>query len=193
MAISNDSRQFLNSIIQLADTPQASARTGMKTTNVASYPIFLAWGRWGGCELNGSGNNKAFLFLPYIQLGPMPLTKYNGASSIETPLDMVMTEVPNPYNCKVSVTPALNISRLIEGDFYYFILAMKPAAVGGGSNPTPYWDGHLKGIGLTANDVYKEYFFLYNVTRSHWAKLKVTSQDEEDEEEHEHSAIVASS
>lgn len=157
MAITNDGRQFLNSILKLADTPDAgAARTGMKTTNVASYPIFLSWGRWGGCELNGSGTNKAFLFLPYLQLGPMPLLKYTGASAMETPLDMVMSGVPNPYNCKVTVTPELNISRLVEGEFYHFILAMKPAAIGGGSNPTPYWDGYLKAIGSIPNDVYRE-------------------------------------
>lgn len=189
MAISNDGRQFLNSILKLADSPETgAARTGMKTTNVASYPIFLGWGRWGGSELNASGNNKAFLFLPYLQSGPMPLTKYNGASAIETPLDMVMSEVPNPYNCKVTVTPSLNISRLVEGEFYHFILAMKPAAVGGGANPTPYWDAYLKAIGSTPNDVFKEYFNLFSITKSYWAKIKVNPLDDEHEDVNEHPA-----
>lgn len=173
MAVTQDGRQFLNSILKLADSPEVAVRTGMKTTNVAGYPVLLAWGRWGGCEPNASGNIKAFLFLPYLQSGPMPLQKYNGASSIETPLDMVMSEVPNPYNCKVTVTPALNVSRLIEGEYYHFILAVKPAAVGGGNNPTPYWDGYLKAIGLTPNDVFKEYFNLFNITKTQWAKMKV--------------------
>jgi len=190
MAISQDGRQFLNTILKLADSPEAgAARTGMKTTNVGAYPVFLGWGRWGGCELNASGNNKAFLFLPYLQSGPMPLQKYNGASAMETPLDMVMSEVPNPYNCKVTVTPALNISRLVEGEYYHFILAMKPAAVGNGNNPTPYWDAYLKAIGSTPNDVFKEYFALFNITKTHWAKIKLNPLElEEDEDEHEHPA-----
>jgi len=185
MAISNDSRQFLNSILKLADPPEVSVRTGRKTTNVASYPIFLTWGRWGGSELNSSGTNKAFLFLPYLQLGPMPLLKYTGASAMETPLDMVMSGMPNPYNCKATVTPDLNISKLIEGDFYHFILSMKPGAVGNGSNPTAYWDAYLKAIGSTPNDVYKEYFSLFNSTKAHWEKLKVSSQYEEEGDKNE--------
>jgi len=174
MAISNDGRQFLSNILKLADAPEVSTRSGgMKTTNVVSYPLFLGWGRWGGCELNASDNNKAFLFLPYLQSGQMPLTKYNGASSMETPLDMVMSEIPTPYNCKVTVTPSLNVSKLVVGDFYHFILAMKPAAFGSGANPTADWDAYLKAIGSTPNDVYKEYFALFNITKTPWAKVKV--------------------
>jgi hypothetical protein len=75
----------------------------MKTTNVAGYPVILSRARWGASEVYASGNNKAFLFLPYLQSGQMPLQKYNDVSSIETPLDMVMSEVPNPYNYKLSV------------------------------------------------------------------------------------------
>lgn len=187
MAVTKESRDFLSNIISLAnatDTP--AARTGMKTTNVPGYPVMLVWARWGGSELNASGNNKAFLFLPYLQSGQMPLTKYNGATSVETPLDMVMSEVPNPYNCKVGVTPSLNISKLIEGEYYSFVLALKPAAVGGGGNPTPYWDGWIKAVGLSPSDVFKDYFALFNITKTQWEKVKVSRNqfdDEDDEDE----------
>jgi len=186
MATSSESRQLIGSILKLADSPEPRAQQGMKTTNVAGYQIFLSWARWGGCELNASGNNKAFLFLPYLQSGPMPLQKYNGQSSIETPLDMVMSEVPNPYNCKCTVTPSLNISRLVEGEYYAFILALRPAAVGGGSNPTPYWDGYVKSVGATPSDIFKDYFALFNVTKTQWAKMK-QSTDEEIEDDTDNS------
>ena len=154
----------------------------MKTTNVPGYPVILCWARWGGSELNSSGNNKAFLFLPYLQTGQMPLTKYNGSTSVETPLDMVMSEVANPYNCKVGVTPSLNISKLIEGEYYSFVLALKPAAVGNGNNPTPYWDGWIKAVGATPSDVFKDYFALFNITKTQWSKIKVSRDGDEEEE-----------
>lgn len=182
MAATKEGRDFISSIIQLAQTPETNTRAqGMKTTNVAGYPVILCWARWGGSELNASGNNKAFLFLPYLQSGQMPLTKYNGATSVETPLDMVMSEVANPYNCKVGITPSLNISKLIEGEYYSFVLALKPAAVGNGNNPTPYWDGWIKAVGATPNDVFKDYFALFNITRNQWAKIKVSRDGDEEE------------
>ncbi len=190
MAGTKEGRDFISSILKLADTgTETAARQGMKTTNVAGYPVILCWGRWGGSEPNASGNNKAFLFLPYLQNGQMPLQKVTGLSSIETPLDMVMSEVPNPYNCKVGITPSLNISKLIEGDYYHYVLAVKPAAVGGGGNPTPYWDGWLKAFGATPNEVFKDYFNLFASTKSQWAKLKV-SQDFEDEDDDSGNAAV---
>lgn len=177
-----EGRDFISSIIRLADTPETNTRAqGMKATSVAGYPVILCWARWGGSELNSSGNNKAFLFLPYLQSGQMPLTKYNGATSVETPLDMVMSEVANPYNCKVGITPSLNISKLIEGEYYSFVLALKPAAVGNGNNPTPYWDGWIKAVGATPNDVFKDYFALFNITRNQWAKIKVSRDGDEEE------------
>jgi hypothetical protein len=82
---------------------------------------------------------------------------------------------------------------LAEGEYYHFILAMKPAAVGGGANPTPYWDAYLKAIGSIPNDVFKEYFALFNVTKTHWAKMKLNPLElEQDEDEHEHPANGAS-
>lgn len=178
---SKESRDFIASLVKLADTTPDTARSGMKTTKVPGYPIFLTWGRWGGTELTASGNTKAFLFLPYLQTGPMPLQKYNGVSSLETPLDMVMSDVPNPYNCKINVTPSLNVSRLQEGDYYAYIIGLLPAAVsgGGGNNTTPYWDGWLKGFGSAHSD-FKEYFSLFNTTKSHWTKLKKI-EDNDDE------------
>lgn len=184
MAPTKEGRDFITSLVKLADTaPETSVRQGMKTTNVPGYPLTLAWGRWGGSELNASGNNKAFLFLPYLQTGQMPLFKYNGASSIETPLDMVMSDVPNPYNCKLGITPSLNISKLIEGDYYSYTLALKPAAVGNGNNPTPYWDGWLKSVGANPSEVFKDYFALFNVTKTQWSKVKISRDDNDEEHE----------
>jgi len=183
MAVTKEGRDLISSILRVGDTgPETTARQGMKTTNVAGYPVILCWARWGGSELNASGNNKAFLFLPYLQSGQMPLSKYNGATSVETPLDMVMSEVANPYNCKVGVTPSLNISKLVEGEYYSFVLALKPAAVGNGNNPTPYWDGYIKAVGATPSDVFKDYFALFNVTKTQWLKIKVSRDGDEDEE-----------
>ena len=72
MAITKEGRELMSSIIKLGDTgSETSARQGMKTTNVPGYPIILAWARWGGYEPNSSGNNKAFLFVPYINMGQM--------------------------------------------------------------------------------------------------------------------------
>jgi hypothetical protein len=183
MAITKEGRELMSNIIKLGDTgPETPTRQGMKTTNVPGYPIILCWARWGGCEPNSSGNNKAFLLLPYISIGQMSLVKYNGATAIENPLDMVMSEAINPYNCKVGITPSLNISKLIEGEYYCFVLAIKPAAVGNGSNPTPYWDGWIKAFGVTANDVFKDYFGLFNYTKSQWSKLKSNNEDQEEDE-----------
>jgi hypothetical protein len=183
MAATQQGRELISSILKFADAgSEATVQQGMKTTNVAGYPVILSWARWGGSEVKASGNNKAFLFLPYLQSGQMPLQKYNGVSSIETPLDMVMSEVPNPYNCKVSVTPSLNISKLVEGEYYSFVLALKPAAVGG-SNPTPYWDGYIKAVGVNTSDVFKDYLALLGTTKTPWAKIKVNPDGEEDEQD----------
>ncbi|HAT77549.1 MAG TPA: hypothetical protein DCS19_12165 [Flavobacterium sp.] len=183
MAVTKEGRDLISSILMIGDTgSETTARQGMKTTNVAGYPVILCWARWGGSEPNASGNNKAFLFLPYLQSGQMPLTKYNGATSVETPLDMVMSEVANPYNCKVGITPSLNISKLIEGEYYSFVIALRPAAVGNGNNPTPYWDGWIKAVGPSPSDVFKDYFALFNVTKNQWTKIKVSRDDDDDNE-----------
>jgi hypothetical protein len=184
MAVTKEGRDLMTSIIQIGNTgPENTVRQGMKTTKVAGYPVFLCWARWGGSEINASGNIKAFLFLPYLQSGQIPLQKYNGVTSVETPLDMVMSEITNPYNCKVGITPSLNISRLIEGEYYSFILALQPAAVGNGNNPTPYWDGWIKAVNLSPNDVFKDYFALLSITKAQWLKLKVSRDENEDESE----------
>jgi hypothetical protein len=95
---------------------------------------------------------------------------------------MVMSEVPNPYNCKLSVTPSLNISKLVKGEYYSFVLARAPAAVGNGNNPTPYWDGCIKAVGSNPSDVFKDYFALFGTTTTQAAKIKVTHNGEEGEQ-----------
>jgi len=193
MVATKEGRDFVSSIIKLADVgSEPTVRQGMKTTNVAGYPIFMTWARWGGSEVNASGNTKAFLFLPYLPLGQMPLQKFNGVSSIETPLNMVMSEVPNPYNCKLSITPSLNTSKLLEGEYYSLVLVLKPAAVGNGNNPTPYWDGYIKAVGINPSDVFKDCFSLFATTKTQWSKLKVT-HDREDEDYEVDAAINSDS
>lgn len=182
MATSDESRKLIGSILRLAEAPEARATQGMKTTNVPGYPIYLCWARWGGAELNAAGNNKAFLFLPYLQSGQMPLQKFDDSSSMESPLSIVASGVPNPYNCKLSVTPSLNISQLVEGEFYWFVLSLKPAAVSGGANATPYYDGYIKSFG-TNNEVFKDYIALLNSTKTHWQKMRKSLPDYEDEHE----------
>ena len=191
MAITKEGRELMSNILRVGDTgSETSVRQGMKTTKVAGYPVILCWARWGGSELNASGNNKAFLFLPYLQSGQMPLTKYNGITSVETPLDMVMSEIPNPFNCKVGITPSLNISKLIEGEYYSFLLALQPGAVGNGNNPTPYWDGWIKAAGSSPSDVLKDYFALLNITKNQSAKSKISRDDDDNELEDENSNNV---
>ncbi|WP_293305582.1 hypothetical protein, partial [Microcoleus sp. PH2017_22_RUC_O_B] len=180
-----DGRELLDKMFSLVQTPEArAASAGMKTTNVAGFPLFLTWGRWGGAEANQSGNVKAFLFLPYLQTSPMPLTKFDNSTSIESPLNMVASGVPNPYNCKASIVPSLNTSFLIEGEFYWLLLSAKPAAMNMGGTVTPYWDASLKAAGDNVNDVAKEFFAQFSITKGHWKRMKKTTPSYE-EEEHE--------
>ncbi|MCC3575242.1 MAG: hypothetical protein JGK30_25955 [Microcoleus sp. PH2017_40_RAT_O_B] len=186
MAISNDGRELLDKMFSLVQTPEArAASAGMKTTNVAGFPLFLTYGRWGGAEANQSGNVKAFLFLPYLQTSPMPLTKFDNTTSIESPLNMVASGVPNPYNCKCSIVPSLNTSFLIEGEFYWFLLSAKPAAMNMGGTVTPYWDASLKAAGENLNEVAKDFFAQFALTKGHWKRMKKTTPTYEEEESHE--------
>jgi hypothetical protein len=168
-----ENRQLLGKIFgALDDTPQ-TRQQGMKTTKVPGYPVFFCWGRWGGSEPNEAGNLKGILFLPYLQTGQMPLNRYNGSTSLETPLEMVTTGVDNPFNMKVSITPSLNLSGLKVGEYYVYLVALLPAAVGGGGKPTPYWDGWLKAYSVEVKDsANKDYFGLLNMTREQWEKIK---------------------
>ena len=184
MAISNDGRQLLDRILSVAQAPEARASVGMKTTNVAGFPLFLSWARWGGAEANASGNVKAFLFLPYLQTSQLALLKFDNSSSIESPLNMVASGVPNPYNCKASIVETVNTSFLIVGEFYWFLLSAKPAAMSMGGTTTPYWDASIKAVGDNINDVAKEYFTQFSVTKTHWKRMKKTTPAYE-EEEHE--------
>jgi hypothetical protein len=92
---------------------------GMKTTLIAGYPVMACWAMWIGAETNEKGVTKATICLPYLQNSMVAMTKFSGASSLETPLDMVASEIINPYNCKLGVTPGLDLNRLINGKSYY--------------------------------------------------------------------------
>ena len=185
MALTNDGRELLDKMFSLVQSPEVrTASAGMKTTNVPGFSLFLTWGRWGGAEANQSGNVKAFLFLPYLQTSPMALTKFDNTTSIESPLNMVASGVPNPYNCKTSIVPSLNTSFLIEGKFYWFLLSAKRAAMNMGGTVTPYWDASLKAAGENLNEVAKDFFAQFAVTKGHWKRLKKITPAYE-EEEHE--------
>src|SRR4028118_523832 len=118
----------IDRILRSGEGAEIATRTGMKTTNVVGYPLMTCWARWGGSEPNQSGNIKAILFLPYVQSGLVSLMKPSGGSSMESPVDMISANVPNPYNLKSSINPFLNTSELKAGEFYSFILAIKPGA-----------------------------------------------------------------
>ena len=175
--MSNAAQNLIDAVLQMKQTEETKTRSGMQTTNVPGFPLFMCWGRWGGTEANPSGNLKAFLLIPHITLPQAPLIKYNGASAIENPLDIVMGGVVNPYNCKVTVPPAMNVSKLVEGEIYPFTLALKPAAVGGSGKPTPYWDGYLKSFATSPNEAYKSVIALYHQTMKDWSDMKVTTND----------------
>ena len=169
-----ESRQLITDLLKFANAGsgnQAKA-AGMKTTLIAGYPVFASWAMWVGAETNEKGVTKASLCLPYVQNAMVAMTKFSGASSLETPLDMVASEIINPYNCKLGVTPGLDIARLVSGEVYYFLLAMKPAGFNQSGNVTSYWDGAIKGIGPKANPVFKDYFDLFTTTTAQWAAHK---------------------
>jgi hypothetical protein len=180
MAVNQEGREFLSGLVRLVDVKESvnMRADGMKTTNVAGYPIFMMWAAWGGTELAKSGITKAFLLQSYLQRGEMPLNKITGASAIENPLDMIATEMPTPYNCKLSVTPTLDISRLKVNEYYAFVIALRPAAMigetGGRKNgqATPYWDGWIKSVGNDPSEVYKDLIDQYFLTKNQWQQFK---------------------
>jgi hypothetical protein len=173
-----ENRELLTKIFGAFDDSPQPRQQGMKTTKVPGFPVFFCWGRWGGAESNEAGNNKGLLFLPYLQTGQMPLNRYNGSTSLETPLEMVTTGVDNPFNMKVSITPSLNLSGLKVGEYFIYLVALLPAAVGGGGKPTPYWDGWLKSYSVEIKDpTNKDYFGLLDMTRKQWEKIKAADDD----------------
>lgn len=169
-----ESRQLITDLLRFANggNSQQTKVAGMKTTLIAGYPIFASWAMWIGAETNDKGIVKATLCLPYVQNAMVAMVKYSGVSSLETPLDMVASEIVNPYNCKLSVTPGVDIGQLISGKVYYFLLAMKPAGFNQSGNVTSYWDGAIKGVGNKASSVFKDYFDLFAATSAQWAAHK---------------------
>jgi hypothetical protein len=74
MVATHQDCELISSIIKFGDIgSEATVQQGMKTTNVAGYPVILSRAPWEGSEVNTSGNNQAFLFLPYLQSGQMPI------------------------------------------------------------------------------------------------------------------------
>ncbi|HSF74991.1 MAG TPA: hypothetical protein VLA84_14445 [Microcoleus sp.] len=169
-----ESRQLISDLLKLA-SPGANSQNkvaGMKTTPIAGYPAVCCWAMWVGAEVNDKGVTKATLCLPYFQNSMVAMTKFSGATSLETPLDMVASEIINPYNCKLGVTPGLDLNKLISGEIYYFLLAIKPAGFNQSGNVTSYWDGAIKAFGNKANPVFNDYFELFKATAAQWAMHK---------------------
>lgn len=169
-----ESRQLISDLLKLA-SPGANSQNkvaGMKTTPIAGYPVFCSWAMWVGAEVNDKGVTKATLCLPYVQNSMVAMTKFSGATSLETPLDMVASEIINPYNCKLGVTPGLDLNKLVSGKCYYFLLAMKPAGFIQSGNVTSYLDGAIKAFGDKANSVFNDYFELFKTTTTQLAMHK---------------------
>jgi hypothetical protein len=164
----------MDRILRLGEGSEVAVRTGMKTTNVVGYPLLTCWARWGGTEPNQSGTVKAFLFLPYVQSGLVSLTKASGGSSMESPVDMVSSNVPNPYNIKANINPFLNVSHLQDGEYYNFIMALKPGAFSQGANTMAYWDAWIMSFAVEANEAYRPYLGLLAATQKFWEKLKAS-------------------
>jgi hypothetical protein len=164
----------IDRILRLGKGSEVAVRSGMKTTNVVGYPLFTCWARWGGSEPNQSGTIKAILFLPYVQSGLVSLTKASSGSSMESPIDMVNSHVPNPYNVKANINPFLNVSGLREGEYYNFIITLKPGAFSQGSNTMAYWDAWIMSFAVDPNDAYRPYLGLLSATQKFWEKLKAS-------------------
>lgn len=163
----------IDRILKSGDEPVAN-RTGMKTTNVVGYPLVTCWARWGGSEPNQSGTVKGFLFLPYVQSGLVSLIKPSGGSSMESPVDMVSANVPNPYNIKASINPFLNMSEFEVGEHYSFILALKPAAFTQGAQTMAYWDCWIMAVAAEPEEAFRPYLRLLQSTVAFWKKLKAS-------------------
>jgi hypothetical protein len=113
------------------------------------------------------------------------LISWDGTTSIESPLKIIASGISHPYNCKLSVDADLNISHLVEGEFYCFVLSLKPGVVvdnKSGSKPNAYWDGSLKGVGSNPNDVFKDSLSLFGLTKSNWLRIQKTRQQQQIQE-----------
>src|ERR671933_833444 len=153
MAVNQEGRDFLSGLVRLVDIQETGmGRTGgIKTTNVAGYPLYMFWAAWGPTELATSG---------------------------VSPLDMIASEMPNPYNCKFSVSPTLDISRLKAYEVYAFVVAMRPAAMIGETNgrkngqATPYWDGWIKSVGNDPSEVFNDLLEQFALYKTQWEQFK---------------------
>jgi hypothetical protein len=168
-----DPRDLLDKLLHIASPAEQKRRDPSlpKSTSIAGYPLFVAWGVWQGTEVNTSGTVKGLIFSSYLQNGTSGLTKFGGASAIENPLDM-MVSAETPFNCKVSLSNcAVDVASLAQGEFYVFLLALKPAAANIGGKITPYWDAHLKYATRKLKDSQiQSYFKDFYECRQQWTK-----------------------
>jgi len=169
----DESQKLLDRLLNVAAPAQTTRRDPNlpKSTSVNGYPLFIAWGAWQGTDVTVSGTLKGLVFLPHLQNGSSGLTKFGGQSAIESPLDM-MASSEKPFNCKVSLTGCVtDITQLHEGEFYIFLMALKPAGMVSSGKATPYWDGHLKAaIRRIKGSVIESYFNEFYSCRQQWTK-----------------------
>jgi hypothetical protein len=92
---------------------------------------------------------------------------------------MILSEIPTPYNCKLSISPTLDVSRLKLNEVYACVGALRPAAMIGETNgrkngqATPYWDGWLKSVGaMIHSEIFKDLLEQYALTKNQWQQFK---------------------
>lgn len=185
-----DNLQLLDRLLKLSDVSQPAYAAKFQATPVTGHPVFYAWGRWSGLEIDQEkGTKKAYLFLPYLSMPQLPIKKSTGAFALESPLELVLSEVDNPYNCKVKVTPSLNVSGLKEGSYYGYLLALKPAGYTSRGTVAGYWDGYLKSVSAETDSAdLKTYLSMFNTVRHQWGQLLSQQQHDDDVSEDNESA-----
>lgn len=179
MATNLGVQQLFDAIDRLSSPAQTSNAGGFQATKVPGHPLYMTWGFYLGNEVTANQTVKLFLFLPYLPVGSQPIRKISGASAIESPIEMVMSAVNSPYNLKATFPSNLDIRKLTEREFYFFLLAMQPAAVSNkGEKANPYSDAHVKAFSVTPNESFKDIFSLFKSTKTDWENMKVSQQTE---------------
>jgi hypothetical protein len=177
--------RLFDALDRLSAPQQATNIAGFQATKVAGHPLYISWGFYLGSEVTANGSTKVFFFLPYLPVGSQPIRKITGASAIESPLEMIMA-TSNPYNLKATFPNNLDIRKLVERQFYFFSLAMLPAAVSNkGEKANPYSDCHLKSFGLSPNEVCKDIFALFQQTSKDWESMQLTQIEQQHNVSHD--------
>lgn len=171
--------RLFDALDRLSSPQQERNISGFQATKVAGHPLFISWGFYLGSEVTANGSTKVFFFLPYLPVGSQPIRKFTGASAIESPLEMIMAS-NNPYNLKATFPNNLDIRKLVERQFYFFSLAMLPAAVNNkGEKASSYFDCHLKSFGVSHTEVCNDIVVLFKQTLKDWESMQVTQIEQQ--------------